>query len=179
MFSSRIRIILIITHTIVAMILFANNQNIWATIILMGGILQLYGYLRYGTVWLASRQLSRQNYSEVKRLLAMIKNPAYLSKSQKGFYYMLQGAADLYHEKNYQAAEINIKKAIEIGVGTTNNKSINHLMLSEISYNQNNLDTALNYVKAAIEIPHNAVVDQELQKFMNEIEDAIKRNQHN
>ena len=64
---------------------------------------------------MAFKQFKKQNYPEINRLLGSIKKTEYLSKSQKVFYYMLKGAVNLYHEKNYQLAGENINKAIEIG----------------------------------------------------------------
>lgn len=174
MFYPGIRVILIIIHTIGAIGLFLLGQPLWAIIVLFGGILQVYGYFRYGTVWLAFQQLGKQNFQEVDKRLFLIKNPQLLSKSQKGFYYMLKGAVDLYHKKNYQSAEENIKKAIEIGVRTTNNICINYIMLSQLSMIQEMVDHARDYLEKALQTPHNSMLDEGLQNLKNEIEAAIQ-----
>ena len=172
MFYPGIRVILIIIHTIGAMSLFLLGQTLWAMIVLIGGLFQVYGYFRYGTVWLAFQELGKQNFQEVDKRLALIKNSQLLSKSQKGFYYMLKGAVDLYHKKNYQSAEENIKKAIKIGVRTANNICINYIMLSQLSLLQDKLDYARDYLQKALETPHNSMLDEGLQNLKIEIEAA-------
>lgn len=174
MFDSRIRIIAITIFTIMTISFFIIGRDKLAILSLICCLLQIYSYFRYGTVWLAFKQFKKQNYPKIIRLLGSIKKPEYLSKSQKGFYYMLKGAVNLYHEKNYQLAEENIKKAIEIGVRTTNNISINYIMLSQSGFQQGKYDNAMNYLKEAVKTPHSSMLDEGLQNLKNEIEEAMK-----
>ena len=103
MLTNRIRIIVAIITFIISLSFIIEGHYIIGSIILLlvGGLLA-FDYFKNGTVFLAMRSLQAQDNDKTEKLLAEIKNPQWLGKFQRSYY--------------YQIAEGHLKNALDLGV---------------------------------------------------------------
>jgi len=116
MLTNRIRIIVAIITFIISLSFIIEGHYIIGSIILLlvGGLLA-FDYFKNGTVFLAMRSLQAQDNDKTEKLLAEIKNPQWLGKFQRSYYYLLNGVLNM-QKNNYQIAEGHLKNALDLGV---------------------------------------------------------------
>jgi predicted Zn-dependent protease len=98
---------------------------------LLAAALLIYGYFRYGPVWLALRTARRGSFDRTRRLLAQVPNPAWLTSDQRA-YFELASALLAEHRKDSSGAETHLRLALEHRMRTQNDRAIVELMLARI-----------------------------------------------
>lgn len=169
MFSNRTRIILSVIHLLLfACFMYAGNTYL-SLLMILGIFFQVYGYFRYNAIWRAFRYFSAQNFSQVKKLIDGVKYPALLADGQKGFYYMLKAAVNLYHDNKYDEVENDLDKALKTGVRTENNISIIHIMHARLYTRLKQYAKAGESLQKAKDIPHKRMLDNDMENLEKEI----------
>jgi predicted ribosomally synthesized peptide with nif11-like leader len=109
-----------------------------------------------------------------KEELAQISNPDMLSKSQKGYYFFSMGLINM-KEKNLDAAEEYLKRAVGFDLETTNDITLLNLTLAQIYYKKNQYQEAYKYLEISKKTPHKTVVDTQIR----DLERALNKKSYN
>ncbi|WKK87395.2 hypothetical protein QYS48_12005 [Marivirga arenosa] len=142
------------------------------TYLLLGTIcLIVWGYFKNGTVYLAFQELKKENYEKVENLLAKIRRPELLKKSQKSYFHFTKGFIDL-NKQNFDSAYENLKSALSLGLRTQNDTSIVTLNLAAMEIERKNLEEARNYLKQTKGLKHKLILKSEIERIESEIDAA-------
>ncbi len=145
MFTPVVRIILVITSLGLAVFFYEKNDFWDMALSLIGAVLFVYGYFKYGTVYAAFQELKKENFERAEKLISKIKNPEQLSKGQKSYYHFTTGIiASEKKEWDYSLSELS--KALKIGLRTKNDKSIVLLNMANVEFEKKNYDKAMKYI---------------------------------
>ena len=148
MFSNTVRITLLSVAALVAA--FFGVAGLWlqmtAAIVMI--ILLVAGYFLNGTVFLALRKMSKNDFAGAERLLRMMKYPKYLAPAQKAYYDMIAGLTEA-QKGNYQIAAARLEEALLKGLRSQHDKAVACLNLAVIYYNLGNKSKAFRYLSEA------------------------------
>lgn len=138
---------------------------------LLIGILLLAGYLMLGTILSTNQLLSKQQLDEAEARLKLTFFPKILLMGYKGVYYMTQGA--LYMQKrDFNTAEMWIKKSLDSGLPSDNERGAAMLQLVMISAGKNNIKAAQNHFA---ELKKLHVTEGMLKEQIKEVEKQLKQ----
>ncbi|MFN0212666.1 MAG: hypothetical protein ACKVT2_00300 [Saprospiraceae bacterium] len=138
---------------------------------LLVGILMLAGYLMLGTILSTNQLLSKQQLAEAEARLKLTFFPNILLMGYKGVYYMTQGA--LYMQKrDFNTAEMWIKKSLDSGLPSDNERGAAMLQLVMISAGKNNIKAAQNHFS---ELKKLHVTEGMLKEQIKEVEKQLKQ----
>ena len=108
---------------------------------LLVGIVLLLSYIFLGTVQSAAELVQQQNFPEAEKRLALTFKPDWLYKTNRAFYYLLQGTMAMNRRDN-DAAETWLKKAESIELPSDNEKAMVALQLANIQAGKGNWTNA-------------------------------------
>lgn len=171
MFGNNQRIVLGFVSFILGCIFIYINKGVEGALLIIGSLLMIYAYFRYGTVHRAFQSLKRNNFNKAKEELAHISKPDMLSKSQKGFYFLSMGLISL-RENELDAAENYFKKTFDFRLRTANNISLLNLSLAELYLKKEQYQEASTYLENSKKTPHKSSIDRyidDLEKILNDI----------
>lgn len=121
---------------------------LWATLgfwygfpFLLVGVLLLAGYLMLGTILSTNQLLGQQRLDEAEARLKLTFFPKILLVGYKGVYFMTHGALAM-QKKDFSAAETWLKKALEAGLPSENEKGAAMLQLVMVAASKNNIKSA-------------------------------------
>lgn len=138
---------------------------------LLIGILLLAGYLMLGTILSTNQLLSKQQLAEAEARLKLTYFPNILLMGYKGVYYMTQGALYM-QKKDYNTAEIWIKKSLSSGLPSDNERAAAMLQLVMIAAGKNNIKLAQNHFS---ELKKLNVTESMLKNQIKEVEKQLKQ----
>lgn len=168
MYSKNLRFIAILISVFIGIWLILNEYVLIGTLLIIGAILLLYGYFRYASVWLAFRKLSANDFTKAKKLLEATPKPEWLSKSQRGYYYWGMGLINLLESK-LDLAEIQLIKALNIGLKTDDDISMVYLGLAEINFKKGAIERAKTFMNKAENTPHKDLLAPVMISLKDEI----------
>jgi outer membrane PBP1 activator LpoA protein len=93
--------------------------------------LLVYGYFRYGTVWLAFRAAQQDNIERARRLLSQIKYPSLLASQSRAYYELLAGHIALSQQQE-STAETHFRTSLNYRLRTQNDRCLAEVTLAEI-----------------------------------------------
>lgn len=169
MFSNSLRIILIIICLVFGIYQFFKGEIYLGFSFTAAAFFLIYGYFRYGNVWLAFQNLMKGHNIKAEKLINSVKYPNLLSTQQKAYYFFVKGVLEQ-DKNNWDEAEIYYLKALEEGLHTSNNAAIANLNLAIIYHQKGLLDSANLSLRNAIELPHKTEVETEIQKLRLKLE---------
>ena len=138
---------------------------------LLVGVVLLIGYLLLGTILSTNQLLAKQQLDEAEARLKMTYFPNILLMGYKGVFYMTKGA--LYMQKrDLNTAEIWIKKSLESGLPTDNERAAAMLQLVMISANRNQIKVAQNQFA---DLKKLSVTETMLKEQIKEVEKQLKQ----
>lgn len=108
---------------------------------LLIGLVLLAGYLMLGTILSTNQLLSQQRLEEAEARLSLTFFPKILLVGYKGVYFMTLGAIAM-QKRDFNAAETWIKKSLESGLPTDNERAAAMLQLVMIYANKSNIRAA-------------------------------------
>jgi len=108
---------------------------------LLIGIVLLAGYLMLGTILSTNQLLSQQRLDEAEARLRMTYFPKLLLVGYKGVYFMTLGAIAM-QKRDFNTAEVWIKKSLDSGLPTDNERAAAMLQLVMIAAGKNNIKAA-------------------------------------
>lgn len=109
--------------------------------LILTGIILLSGYLMLGTILSTNQLLSQQRLDEAEARLKLTFFPKLLLVGYKGVYFMTLGAVAM-QKRDYNTAEIWVKKSLDAGLPTDNERGAALLQLVMIAAGKNNIKGA-------------------------------------
>lgn len=111
---------------------------------LLVGVVMLTGYLMLGTILSTNQLLSKQRLEEAEARIKLTYFPRILLVGYKGVYYMTLGAIAM-QKRDFDTAEVWIKKSLDSGLPSDNEKATALLQMVMITAGKNNIKAANNY----------------------------------
>ena len=108
------------------------------------GIVLLVGYFLLGTIVSTNMLLSEQKFDEAEKRLKLTFFPKLLLTGYRGVFHMVEGAIQM-QRRDFNAAEVTIKKALSAGLPSDNERGAAIMQLMMIAANKNNRQAATNY----------------------------------
>lgn len=146
MFTRRVRFVIIAGNIIAAILGWRYGMPTVALLLLLSALFIAWGLFRHGTVYLAGRALKRQKLEKAARLLADIRYPERLSRTQRSYYYFHQGVLDL-HAERMEAAKQAFGLALDIGLRTPTDEAATYINLGVIAVKEGNKKRARQMLK--------------------------------
>ena len=146
MFTRRVRFIIIVVNTLVAVLCWRNGMPVLVFLLLLSAVFIAWGLFRHGTVYLAGRALKQQKREKAARLLADIRYPERLSRTQRSYYYFHQGVLDL-HAERLEAAKQAFDLALDIGLRTPTDEAATYINLGVIAVKEGDKKRARQLLK--------------------------------
>ena len=138
---------------------------------LLIGILLLAGYLMLGTILSTNQLLSQQRIDEAEKRLKLTFFPQILLVGYKGVFYMTHGAIAM-QKRDFNTAETWIKKSLDAGLPSENEKATAYLQLVMISANKSNIKQAQ---AQFAEVKKLNVTEPMLKEQIKEVEKQMKQ----
>jgi len=136
-----------------AIAIFVNYQtSFWPSFILYFiAILLLVSHFLLGPMRLIQTAMENGDMDEAKRIVNGIKFPGLLIKPVRSVYYTLKGNLDMV-DQNYESAEKNMKKSLNLGGGslTKQAEGPNKLQLGMLSLQKGDMRQAESYIRQAL-----------------------------
>jgi hypothetical protein len=123
MFTTRLRLILIVLLTALAAWNAASARRSGTVLLLGGAAFLAWGYFRYGTVWLAWREVRRGNMRRAGGLLREVRFPSALTRAQRAYYGWALGFLSL-SGRDYRNARRLLDRVDAGRLRTSNDRSI-------------------------------------------------------
>ena len=169
MFTPIIRILLILGSLIMAILFYLEDNYTSMTWILIAAGLFVYGYFKYGTVYIAFNQIKKGEYKKAEKLIAKIKNPNTLSKAHKSYYHFTKGLIASEKEE-WESSATQLTKALNIGLRTKNDTSIVLLNLAIVEFERNNFEKAKELLEKMKEYDLKPLIKTEMDKLTDKID---------
>ena len=135
------------------------------------GIVMLAGYLMLGTILSTNQLLSQQRLDEAEKRLKLTFFPKILLVGYKGVFYMTHGALAM-QRRDFNTAEAWIKKSLDAGLPSENEKATAYLQLVMIAANKNNIKQAQAHFA---EVKKLNVTEPMLKDQIKEVEKQMKQ----
>ncbi|TAF45631.1 MAG: tetratricopeptide repeat protein [Sphingobacteriales bacterium] len=147
--AARIFVALLLIFAAAIATYFSVNIIAAFAIILVG--LVGWGYFKEGTVILAAQQYKSQKYEAANTLLKSIKNPKWLNKQRKPYYYLILGNIAL-QQLDYTTAQLHLGKAATMGL-KANDLGTTLMHLANISLRNQHKTKGLYWIAEADKLP--------------------------
>jgi hypothetical protein len=138
---------------------------------LLVGVVLLAGYLMLGTILSTNQLLSQQRIEEAEARLKLTFFPKILLVGYKGVYFMTMGAIAM-QKRDFNTAEIWIKKSLESGLPTDNERGAAMLQLVMIAAGKNNIKAAQNHFA---DLKKLNVTEPMLKEQIKEVDKQLKQ----
>jgi len=138
---------------------------------LLVGLFLLAGYLMLGTIMSTNMLLSQTRFHEAEQRLKLTLFPKILLVGYKGVYYMTHGALAL-QKKDFSTGEVWLKKALEAGLPSDNERGAAMLQLAMIAASKNNRQAAQNQLA---EIKKLNITEYMLKEQIRDLEKQLKQ----
>ncbi len=138
---------------------------------LLIGIVLLAGYLMLGTILSTNQLLSQQRLDEAEARLRMTYFPKLLLVGYKGVYFMTLGAIAM-QKRDFNTAEVWIKKSLDSGLPTDNERAAAMLQLVMIAAGKNNIKAAQGHFA---DLKKLNVTEGMLKEQIKEVEKQLKQ----
>lgn len=128
------------------------ETSFWPSFILyLIGVIAILGHFLLGPMRLIQTAMENGDMEEAKRIVNGIQFPGLLIKPVRSVYYTLKGNLDM-ADQNYESAEKNMKKSLELGGGslTKQAEGPNKLQLGMLSMQKGDMRQAESYIRQAI-----------------------------
>lgn len=138
---------------------------------LLVGVIMLAGYLMLGTILSTNQLLAKQQLAEAEARLKLTFFPKLLLVGYKGVYYMTHGALAM-QKRDFNTAEMWIKKSLDSGLPSENERATALLQLVIIYASKNNFKAAQTQF---VEVKKLNVTEPMLKEQIKEVEKQLKQ----
>lgn len=138
---------------------------------LLMGIVLLAGYLMLGTIMSTNMLLSQARFLEAEQRLNLTFFPGILLVGYKGVYYMTHGALAM-QKKDLATGEKWLRKALDAGLPSDNERGAAMLQLAMIAASKGNRQAAQNQLA---EIKKLNITESMLKEQIKELEKQLKQ----
>ncbi len=160
----------LIALTLIGGTLLAFLYGFWyAFPFLLTGLALLAGYFLLGTIQSSARLIQEMKLDEAEKRLGLIYKPNWLYKTNRAFYYMLNGTLAM-HRKDNDAAEEWLNKAQEVELPTDNEQAMVQLQLANIHAMKNKWNKAKVHFGKAKKLK---VTEPQIKEQMKQFEKAL------
>ena len=139
--------------------------------LLLIGIVMLVGYILLGTILSTNQLLGQQRLDEAEARLKLTFFPKLLLVGYKGVYFMTHGALAM-QKRDFNTAESWLRKALDSGLPTDNEKGAAVLQLVMIAASKNNLKSAQTQFA---ELKKLNITEPMLKEQIREVEKQMKQ----
>lgn len=130
MFTPRQRLLLAVAAFVLGTYLIIHNDYV-GILALAASAFMAYGYFRYGTVWLAFREVAHGRMDAAAKLLLQVKNPEALGSEQRAYFELASGLVSASKAQN-QAAEQHLQNALAHQLRTDNDRAMAEAVLAQL-----------------------------------------------
>jgi len=130
MFPRALRFVLIGVSTAYGLYYVTHGEPV-GYLYLCASAFLIYGYFRYGPVFIAFRHIRRQNFARAERLLAQVRHPELLSSRQRS-YFELASAELAIHRGDHSVAERHLRVALDHRLRTENDRALAEALLGQL-----------------------------------------------
>jgi len=171
MFTPFTRILLAILAIVMAIYFYTESMYLLMVMNLFTVIFLIYGYYKYGTVYIAFQALKKERFDKAEKLISKIKNPTVLSKGQKSYYHYIQGYIAA-NRREWEKSYSEFTKALAIGLRTKNDTSIALLNLASIEFERKNFEQAKECIEKVRTFDLKPIIALEADRIEEEINAA-------
>jgi len=139
-----------------------------ATAMLIGVGFIVYGYLKFGTVYLAFRQLRSGKLDDAKKTLNQIKDKDKLNKEHLAYFHFVWGYI-FFAEENHQKAIVEFEEALKGKIKTTHDQAMINVNLSSLYLKTGNKDKAVLKLAAAKELKYKKALDSDIEALEKQL----------
>lgn len=128
--TPQVRLALAIASFLAGAYMLVTNE--YAGIVFLGAAAYFgYSYFKYGTVWLAFREVAHGRMDAAAKLLAKIKQPEALSSEQRAYFELASGLVCTSSAQN-QRAEQHLQTALAHQLRTDNDRAMAEAVLAQL-----------------------------------------------
>ena len=138
---------------------------------LLVGIILLIGYLMLGTILSTNMLVSQQRLDEAEQRLKLTFFPKLLLIGYKGVYFMTHGGIAM-QKRDFNTAEIWVKKALDAGLPSDNERGAALMQLVMIAAGKNNIKAAQAHFA---DLKKLNITEPTLKEQVKEIEKQLKQ----
>lgn len=138
---------------------------------LLVGVVLLIGYLMLGTILSTNMLVSQQRLDEAEARLKLTYFPKLLLVGYKGVYYMTHGGIAM-QKRDFNTAETWVKKALDAGLPSDNERGAALMQLVMIAAGKNNIKLAQAHFA---ELKKVNITEPTLKEQVKEIEKQLKQ----
>ena len=119
-------------------------------VVFLGGAAYLgYLHFKYGTVWLAFREVARGHMNEAAALLQKVKAPQTLDSEQRAYFELASGLVCASRAQN-QSAEQHLQTALDNKRRTENDRAMAEAVLAQLLVARDQLEAAREVIGRAV-----------------------------
>jgi hypothetical protein len=138
---------------------------------LLVGVVLLIGYIMLGTILSTNMLVSQQRLDEAEQRLKLTFFPKLLLVGYKGVYFMTHGGIAM-QKRDFNTAEVWVKKALDAGLPSDNERGAALMQLVMISAGKNNIKGAQ---AQFVELKKLNITEPTLKEQVKEIEKQLKQ----
>lgn len=138
---------------------------------LLIGVIMLIGYLMLGTILSTNMLVSQQRLDEAEERLKLTYFPKLLLVGYKGVYFMTHGGIAM-QKRDFNTAETWVKKALDAGLPSDNERGAALMQLVMISAGKNNIKLAQAHFA---DLKKLNITEPTLKEQIKEIEKQLKQ----
>ena len=148
MLTPRLRLTLAIASFVTGAYLLVVGD--YAGVLFLGGAGYFgYSYFKYGTVWLAFREVARGHMNEAAELLQKVKEPQALGSEQRAYFELASGLVCASRAQNQQA-ETHLQAALDHQLRTENDRALAEAVLAQLLVARDQLAAAREIIDRAV-----------------------------
>lgn len=170
MFTSTIRLTLIVITIGFGLYLLAQQKNTGLFFLLAGALLAL-GYFRYNNVWIAFQAYKKGNIEQARKLILKVKNPQFLDTQHRAYYDWIKGGIAA-SDGDLETAYKLLQSASKGSLRTQNDKSVIEYVLCEVALNMGNTILARQHIERSRSFPHRPQLDSLLADLERKLKEA-------
>ena len=148
MFTPKTRLIILAGCAILGSLAFYQDRPYALVVVVMVLLINIYGYIRQGTVYLSFKQLRKGEHKQAEETLKLTKKVNWLSKTQKGYYYFVSGYLNMAKGKVEEAKD-EFTKATHIGLRLKNDQALAYANLATLYHRSKNKIQAREFLRKA------------------------------
>jgi len=169
MVYARLRLFLVLLFLIIGVVLHFKMGIGSAWYLYLGALLLMVTHFLFNNVSAAFVELRKGKIDKAESLIDQIKRPDWLVKRHRAYYYFTKGMIDLQRNRN-QEGRVALKKALDLGLRTTNDQALAMLNLAHASYMDKNEMEARHFIATAKKLNSNDLV---IKQKITEMEKAM------
>lgn len=165
MFYTRIRFALIFLFLALGIWIHWGDSLSSAWYLYFASLLLLATHFLFGNVWAAFVQLRRGKILEAEALIRRVKHPQWLAKRPRAYYYFTKGMIALQY-KELQSSEVDLRKALEGGLRSSNDKALAALNLAHIYFLEKRPEDCRSFLQKAKDLqPNDLMIKTKIEEM--------------